>query len=257
MRRRSRRTRCSRQGLELRPADDGRLPRRARAAAAADPGHVQAPVREKPPPLVPRRLRYEIPSGSAPRGEVWNAGRGRVRAAAERARGGGVAAVAISFLHAYANPAHERARPRSCATSSARTPTSPARPRSSPRSASTSARARRWSTPTSAGRRALSPLARGAPADAGVAAPLQVMQSSGGVMSAAARRPGSPRTWSSRARPPEWSSLRLSRSRHRHPQPDLLDMGGTTAKAAILEDGEPVKTSRVRSGRRDQPRAAA
>ena len=64
---------------------------------------------EKPRPLVPRRLRFEIPERTGPRGEEWAAlDEGAVRAAAERARAEGVAAVAISFLHAYANPAHER-----------------------------------------------------------------------------------------------------------------------------------------------------
>ena len=64
---------------------------------------------EKPPPLVPRRRRYEIPERIGPRGEDWAAlDEGAVRAAAEQARAEGVEAVAICFLHAYANPAHER-----------------------------------------------------------------------------------------------------------------------------------------------------
>ena len=64
---------------------------------------------EKPPPLVPRRLRYEIPERTGPRGEEWvELDEQAVREAAERARAAGVASVAISFLHAYANPAHER-----------------------------------------------------------------------------------------------------------------------------------------------------
>ena len=64
---------------------------------------------EKPPPLVPRRLRYEIPERTGPRGEEWIAlDEEAVRDAAEQARAAGVDAVAISFLHAYANPAHER-----------------------------------------------------------------------------------------------------------------------------------------------------
>ena len=64
---------------------------------------------EKPPPLVPRRRRFEIPERIGPRGEVWlELDEDAVRDAAERARAEGVEAIAISFLHAYANPAHER-----------------------------------------------------------------------------------------------------------------------------------------------------
>ena len=64
---------------------------------------------EQPPPLVPRRLRYEIPERTGPRGEEWaELDEQAVRDAAERARAEGVTAVAISFLHSYANPAHER-----------------------------------------------------------------------------------------------------------------------------------------------------
>ena len=64
---------------------------------------------EKPRPLVPRGLRYEIPEWIGPRGEEWaELDEQAVRSAAERAGADGVAAVAISFLHSYANPGHER-----------------------------------------------------------------------------------------------------------------------------------------------------
>lgn len=62
----------------------------------------------KPAPLVPRSLAFEV-------GErmLWNGTALRpvdaasVRAAAARIRDAGVAAVAVSLLHSYANPAHE------------------------------------------------------------------------------------------------------------------------------------------------------
>ena len=65
---------------------------------------------EKPPPLVPRRLRFEMPERLGPRGGgVGGAGRGAPCARRpSRKRAEGVDAIAISFLHAYANPTHER-----------------------------------------------------------------------------------------------------------------------------------------------------
>ena len=63
-----------------------------------------------PVPLVPRRLRLPV------RGRILATGeeaapleRDNVAAAAETFRAAGVQAVAICFMHAYANPAHERA----------------------------------------------------------------------------------------------------------------------------------------------------
>lgn len=65
---------------------------------------------KKPDPLVPRRLRFEVTE------RIRNDGRvvrpidlGEVKAIAEKLRGEGVEAVAISYLHSYANPEHEEA----------------------------------------------------------------------------------------------------------------------------------------------------
>ena len=82
-----------REGLALLPADDGRLPRRARAAAAADPGHVRAPVREaaaaRPAPAALRDPRADRPArrGVDRAGRGGRAGGGR--AGARRRRRGG------------------------------------------------------------------------------------------------------------------------------------------------------------------------
>jgi len=65
---------------------------------------------EKPAPLVPRKLRLGVAERIAADGAVLlpldEAG---VRAAAARFREAGIASVAIAFLHSYANSAHERA----------------------------------------------------------------------------------------------------------------------------------------------------
>ena len=63
----------------------------------------------KPEPLVPRRRRLEVIERMGPRGEVRVAlDEASVAAALARLAGEDVEAVAISLLHAYANPAHEQ-----------------------------------------------------------------------------------------------------------------------------------------------------
>jgi N-methylhydantoinase A len=67
---------------------------------------------EKPAPLVPRRLRFSVPERLSAKGDVLlpldDAALARAGAALAQA---GAESVAICFLHAYANPAHElRAR---------------------------------------------------------------------------------------------------------------------------------------------------
>ena len=67
------------------------------------------PLYERPPPLVPRQLRFEIDERTGPRGEVLRPlDEAGVRAAADRIRTAGIEAVAVCYLHSYANPAHER-----------------------------------------------------------------------------------------------------------------------------------------------------
>ena len=64
---------------------------------------------QKPEPLVPRRLRLEVAERIGPRGEVWEPLKdATVRIAAERLKDAHVEAVAVSLLHSYANPSHER-----------------------------------------------------------------------------------------------------------------------------------------------------
>jgi N-methylhydantoinase A len=67
------------------------------------------PLYEKPPPLVPRRRRYEVTERLDSKGAVVKPlDETQVRALAAVLASAGVEAVAISLLHAYANPAHER-----------------------------------------------------------------------------------------------------------------------------------------------------
>jgi N-methylhydantoinase A len=63
----------------------------------------------KPKPFVPRRLRLEVTERVSYKGEVTTPlDEDDVRAAVGEALRQGAAAIAICFLHSYANPAHER-----------------------------------------------------------------------------------------------------------------------------------------------------
>jgi N-methylhydantoinase A len=63
----------------------------------------------KQEPFVPRRRRYEVTERMNYKGEVVTAlDEATLDAVIEQLRADGVGAVAVSFLHSYANPAHER-----------------------------------------------------------------------------------------------------------------------------------------------------
>lgn len=65
---------------------------------------------EKPPPLVPRRWRFEVAERVGPRGEVRaTPDRAEVEGIAARLRAAGIQAVAVSFLFAFLRPEHEEA----------------------------------------------------------------------------------------------------------------------------------------------------
>jgi N-methylhydantoinase A len=67
------------------------------------------PLYEKPPPLVPRHLRFEVAERLDARGAVVAPlDEGDVARVAVALHRSGVEAVAVCFLHAYANPIHER-----------------------------------------------------------------------------------------------------------------------------------------------------
>ena len=63
---------------------------------------------DKPPPLVPRRLRLPVPERLAADGRVLlPLDEAAVEALAPRLRAEGVEAIAVGFLHSFVNPAHE------------------------------------------------------------------------------------------------------------------------------------------------------
>ena len=194
-------------------------------------------------PLVPRRLRLEVRERMGPRGEVRiPLDEQSVIRVADRLAAEAIEAVAITLLHSYANPAHERRvaeilRERlhgdifiTC--SSEILPVI----REYERTSTTVINA--YLGPTL--RRYFASL-RAHLASIGVEAPLQVMKSDGGVMTvdAGAARPA----YIVESGPAAGviGAARLTRSGTTG-DCITLDMGGTTAKAAIVERGEVART---------------
>ncbi|MCS0495602.1 hydantoinase/oxoprolinase family protein [Ancylobacter sp. MQZ15Z-1] len=67
------------------------------------------PLYRKPPPLVPRRHRFEVAERMGPRGEVLRPlDETALQPIARQIDAAGIEAVAVCFLHSYANPDHER-----------------------------------------------------------------------------------------------------------------------------------------------------
>lgn len=204
---------------------------------------------DKPPPLAPRRLRFEVDERMGARGEVRLAlDEAGVAAVADRIAAERVEAVAICLLHAYANPAHERRvaeilRHR-LGDSVYVTCSSEVLPeiREYERTSTTVVNA--YVGPVVA--RYLRALGRRI-GDLGIAAPLRVMQSNGGVMTAAA---AAEKPASIVESGPAAGVIACARIAKRAGWANVIsfDMGGTTAKAAIVENGEPARTSEYEVG---------
>lgn len=203
----------------------------------------------KPEPLVPRQLRFEVEERLGPNGEVWQPlVEDNVQAVADRLRLLKVDAVAIALLHAYANPAHEHRVAEIlkqrlgnnvfiCC------------------SADILAEMREYErTSTAVVNAYVGPAVSrylgtllGRLGQAGINGPVQVMQSGGGIMPAAAASEKPAYIVESGPAAGVIACARLAR-RIGHPSAISFDMGGTTAKAAIVEDGEPAKTTEFEVG---------
>jgi N-methylhydantoinase A len=204
---------------------------------------------EKPLPLVPRRRRYEIAERlSADGSVVRDLDEAAVESAAEAIRRDGAAAVAVSYLHAYANPAHESRTKKILERILGRdvfvSCSSDVLPEIREYERTSTVVVNAYLGPVVASYlQALQERLRAA----GVTAPLQIMQSGGGVMSAA----------SAAAKPaciiesgPSAGVIASARIGGLAGYRDLItvDMGGTTAKAAIIENGEPARTTEYEVG---------
>jgi len=203
----------------------------------------------KPPPLVPRRLRFEIEERMGPRGTVWTAlDEQSVIKAALALKEAGVQSVAIALLHSYADPTHERrvAEIVRKHLSNAVYVTC---------SADVLPEIREYErTSTAVVSAYVGPVVRDY-LDAlereirglGIGATLQIMQSNGGIMSIESAREKPAYTVESGPAAGVIASARMARALGLA-NAISLDMGGTTAKAAMIEDGEPARTTEYEVG---------
>ncbi len=194
---------------------------------------------ERPEPLVPRELRLGVAERHSARGEVLvPLHEGEVRAAAEVFRAAEVESVAIGFLHAYVAPAHERRAAdllAECLPGVWVTLASEVCPEIREYERFSTACANAYVQPLMAGylRRLEAGLLQ-----LGVQAPFFLLQSSGGLctLDQALRRPvmlvesG-----------PAGGAILAARLARQHGIDRLLsfDMGGTTAKLCLVENGVP------------------
>ena len=197
----------------------------------------------KPDPLVPRRLRLEVGERIGPRGEVRvPLDEDSVHAAVARIAGAEIEAIAVSLLHAYANPVHERRVAEIVRAALSAdvfiTCSSDILPviREYERTSTTVINA--FLGPTL--RQYFESLRRHLDA-IGVTAPLQIMKSDGGIMTVGSATEKPAYIVESG---PAAGVIGAARVAHDIGEGDCisLDMGGTTAKAAIFENGVVMKT---------------
>jgi N-methylhydantoinase A len=203
----------------------------------------------KPPPLVPRRWRVEINERMGPRGTVWEPlDEESVIAAAKALREAGVQSIAISLLHSYADPAHERRVAeivrQHVPNSVYVTCSADVLPEIREYERTSTAVVSAYVGPVV--RDYLDELERDIRAT-GIRAPLQIMQSNGGIMSLDSAREKPAYTVESGPAAGVIASARMARAL-KLDNAISLDMGGTTAKAAMIENGEPARTTEYEVG---------
>ena len=204
---------------------------------------------DKPPPLVPRHLRFEIDERMAAGGRVKKAlDLASVEAAAAEIARSGVKALAVTLLHSYANADHERAVVEALR---ARLPDDVF----VTCSADILPEIREYErTSTTVINAYVGPVVRsylgalaGKLKGLGIYAPLTVMQSNGGVMTAeaAVRKPAYIVESG-----PAAGVIACAHLARRLGRANVIsfDMGGTTAKAAMIEDGEAARTTEYEVG---------
>jgi N-methylhydantoinase A len=199
--------------------------------------HMYDPFWRKPDPLVPRRHRFELGERITADGEVLSPVRDdEVRSVAAELRAAGVDSVAVCLLHSYRFPFHEEVVGRILREEL---------PHAEVSLSSEILREQREyeRTATTVVNAYVRPLMgryvaaiRGGLDGAGVEAPLTIMQSSGGVMTSAdaTRRP----VLALESGPAAGVVASLGIAKRLGLENAItFDMGGTTAKASLIEDG--------------------
>jgi N-methylhydantoinase A len=206
------------------------------------------PLYRKPLPLVPRRRRYELTERMGPNGEIIVPfDREQAAALVDELAASDVEAIAVTFLHSYANPQHEqwmgdllreRMPDRFVSLSIEVLPEI----REYERTSTTVVNA--YIGPPIA--RYLRSLRRQLD-DAGLKGRLLMMQSSGGILDADRVIEKPAQIVESGPAAGVIAAARIGRACG-YPNLITLDMGGTTAKAAVIEDGRLVSTDEYEVG---------
>jgi len=204
---------------------------------------------DKPPPLVPRRLRFEATERLDARGNVkTELNEQQIGAIAQRLLEEGVESVAVCLLHSYVNPEHER-----------RTGEILKKHLNGKVYISLSSdilpEIREYErTSTAVVNAYIGPIVRHYVGSlsaqlkaAGVDGPLHIMQSNGGTMSAAAAAAKPAFLVESGPAAGVIACADIARSAGLG-NVISFDMGGTTAKAALVENGEPARTTEYEVG---------
>ncbi len=203
---------------------------------------------QKPPPLVERRLRLEVVEKTRPDGSIAvPLDDASVAAAIATLRAEKVAAVAVCLLHSYANPDHEQAVARAVqaalpdvalSVSHAILPEIKEYPRTSTTviNAYVQPVVRAYLTALQAQLEAL-----------GIAAKLRLMQSNGGLAAAAFAAAQPARIIESGPAAGVVGGAALA-ARLDEARVITFDMGGTTAKAGLVENGEASRTEAMEVG---------
>jgi N-methylhydantoinase A len=197
----------------------------------------------KPQPLVPRRYRLEVTERIAADGEIIeDLNEPELLAAAAQLHAAGIESIAICFLNSYRNPVHEQraeavirsAYPQMLVTSSYSVQPEM---KEYERTSTTVVNAYLLSVM----RHYLQQLETGF-RTIGIEAPVLVMTSNGGMIPAAVASEKPVFVVASGPAGAVIGGSRLARARGEH-DAIVFDMGGTTAKAVVIEAGQPSMTS--------------
>lgn len=202
----------------------------------------------RPTPLVERRWRVEVPERLDRAGQVVEPlDESAARRAIAFLLSEGAASLAISLLHSYANPSHERRLAEIVAEMAPDLPlslSSDVLPEIGEYERTSTTVVNAYIRPVIG--RYLARLEEGLAA-AGLTAPVLVMQSSGGLMSAAAAAERPIHVVEPGPAAGVIAAQRLARQLDL-PNVITLDMGGTTAKASIVEGGELLRAAEYEVG---------